>query len=70
MSRQSALSRVVGDDSERHMNLAETAALMGISPRMARKLREQGRLPYSRIGHAVRYRRGDVLAFLAANRGG
>lgn len=70
MSTRTVKAHVQADDLDRHMNLAETAALMGISTRMARKLREEGHLPYTRIGTAVRFRRGDVLAYLAAHRHG
>lgn len=42
----------------------DVAPMLGVSPNMVRKLARQGVLPCYRIGHAVRYKRRDVLAYL------
>ena len=51
----------------------EASELLGVAPQTLAMWRSSGRvqLPYFKLGHAVRYRRADLEAFIASNmRGG
>ncbi len=63
----SATALVRDDDPERGLSTAEVAALMGVAKRTARRRYEDGSLPAVRIGRCLRFRRADVVAFMAAH---
>lgn len=62
-----ATALVRDDDPDRGMDINEVAALLGVARRTARRRFEEGALPAVRVGRCLRFRRADVVAFMAAN---
>ncbi len=60
-------SLVRDDDPDRGMSIDEVAALMGVARRTARRRFEEGALPAVRVGRCLRFRRADVVTFMAAH---
>ena len=54
--------------SDRALRAARAAAHLGISEPMLRKLSQQGRLPFVKIGRATCWQISDLDHFLRANR--
>lgn len=46
------------------LGLAEAARRLAIAPRTLRRIAAEGRIPYARIGRALRFRPGDLEAFV------
>lgn len=54
---------------QKYLREKEVAELIGLAPKTLRNDRSLGRrLPYSKIGTAVRYDIADVLAFMEAHK--
>lgn len=47
---------------------AEAAELLGVSISTMRRLQRGRRVPFFKIGHCVRYRRGDLVAYMSKYR--
>ncbi len=47
---------------------AEAAELLGVSISTMRRLQRGRRVPFFKIGRCVRYRKGDLVAFIAKYR--
>lgn len=63
-----ASARLVRDDDpDRALTTAEAAALLGVAKRTVRRRVEDGSLPTTRVGRCLRFRRSDLVAFMAAN---
>lgn len=52
------------------LETAEVAELMRLHPRSITKLAKTGELPSARVGKLLRFKRGDVEAFLARRKAG
>lgn len=50
------------------LDLRDSAAFLGVSPRTARRLIDQRRLPFHRIGRCIRISSQDLDLFLERNR--
>jgi hypothetical protein len=58
--------RPIPRDNDALLFTAEAAYLAGLSPRTLEKMRVAGgACPYVSLGRAVRYRRGDLLSWIA-----
>ena len=51
------------------INAHDVAAMLGMSLSWVRKHTRNNDLPYYKLGHYVRYRRSDILDWLAAEGG-
>lgn len=60
----------VGVDSDSPLLLTElqAAKVLSVCPRTLWTLRTEGRIPHIRIGRAVRYARGDLVAWIQNSR--
>ena len=56
-------------DEERALNVDEAAALLGVSPKWIKRRTTTGEVPSVKLGRCRRYRRTDLLAFMAARTG-
>jgi excisionase family DNA binding protein len=54
-------------DEERMLRVDEAAALLGTGERFVRRLIEERRIEFTKIGRHVRIRRSTLLVFIAAN---
>ncbi len=61
------MSRNRNDDPEQAMNTQAVAALLDVSKATVRRRVEEGELPAVRVGRCLRFRRSQVLAYMAAN---
>ncbi len=63
---RAALAERVGhaEAAPEWLDARATADLLKVNPRTVAKLAAAGRLPASRIGRLLRFRRADILAFL------
>jgi excisionase family DNA binding protein len=55
------------DDPDRAMTTAEAAALLGVGKRTLLRRVDEGAIPTVRVGRCLRFRRSDLVRFLAAN---
>lgn len=69
ITRAGRLTDQAPDSStDRHLTVAETAHLMGVTDRMIRRLVLEKRIEYVKVGRHVRIRESVARAFLEANR--
>ncbi len=61
------MSRNRNDDPEQAMDTQAVAALLDVSKATVRRRVEEGELPAVRVGRCLRFRRSQVLAYMAAN---
>ncbi len=61
------MSRNRNDDPEQAMDTQAVAALLDVSKATVRRRVEEGALPAVRVGRCLRFRRSQVLAYMAAN---
>ncbi|MGH4004657.1 MAG: excisionase family DNA-binding protein [Pseudonocardiaceae bacterium] len=54
-------------DEERMLRVKEAAELLGTGERFVRRLIEERRIEFTKVGRHVRIRRTALLAFIAAN---
>ena len=54
-------------DEDRMLRVDEVAALLGTGERFVRRLIEERRIEFTKIGRHVRIRRAVLLEFIAAN---
>jgi excisionase family DNA binding protein len=54
-------------DEEQMLRVDEAAELLGTGERFVRRLIEERRIEFAKVGRHVRIRRTVVLAFIAAN---
>jgi excisionase family DNA binding protein len=59
---------LAADDKPKLLTPREVADILGIDPQTLNKWRctKRYNLPYIRVGRLIRYREGDVQAFIAA----
>ena len=50
------------------LNLKEAAAMLGVSPRTARRLIDSRRLPFYKVASLVKISEQDIMEYLEANR--
>ncbi len=61
------MSRNRNDDPEQAMDTQAVAMLLDVSKATVRRRVEEGELPAVRVGRCLRFRRSQVLAYMAAN---
>ncbi len=61
------MSRNRNDDPEQAMDTQAVAALLDVSKATVRRRVQEGELPAVRVGRCLRFRRSQVLAYMAAN---
>jgi excisionase family DNA binding protein len=54
-------------DEERMLRIDEVAELLGTGERFVRRLIEERRIEFTKVGRHIRIRRTVLLAFIAAN---
>ena len=55
---------VPGLDRDALLSIDDAATLLGVTPRMVRRLTSERRLPHAKIGRHVRIRRSTLEAFV------
>ena len=64
MSNAFASERVPSLDRDAMLSIDEAAQLLGVAPRMIRRLTSERRLPHVKVGKHVRLRRSALEAFV------
>lgn len=64
---EAAVNQPKTQDPERALRTVETADMLNVSKWKVRALVDEGALPALRVGRCLRFRRADVLAYMAAN---
>jgi excisionase family DNA binding protein len=57
---------VLSMSDERLLSVAEVAKMLGLAVGSVRNMTYKRELPHVKIGHAVRYREGAILKWIAA----
>ena len=58
----------VGESTNGLLDVAQTAEILGTSSRHLRRLVQERRIPFVKVGRYVRFMRPDISQWIAANR--